>query len=69
MSDNAGCGFFIMGFVISAIIFFFVGGICGIRAANKSAIEAGVAYWSVDEKTGDTTFEYKNNKQKEKDHE
>jgi hypothetical protein len=57
-NDDLGFGPFIAGLLIVAGVFFLIGGIRGINAANKRAVEAGVAYWSVDPKTGAKEFKY-----------
>ena len=51
----------ILFFVLGVCIGMFVGTICGMRVGNHKAIEAGVAYYSVNPTSGVTSFNFKTN--------
>jgi len=51
----------VLGFVLGVVIGMFVGTVCGIRVVKQKAIEAGVAYYSVNPTTGVTSFNFKTN--------
>ena len=48
-------------FALGVVIGMFVGTVCGIRVVKQKAIEAGVAYYSVNPTTGVTSFNFKTN--------
>ena len=51
----------VLGFVLGVVIGMFVGTVCGMRVGDRKAIEAGVAYYSVNPTTGLISFTFKTN--------